>query len=95
MFSFVGDTVLDPFVGSGTTIIAAMKKGRNSIGVDVDDSYLNIAKDRIDRCGLSVTITPGQDKSLRFDVLAKGEAISTIGGKESDEYPIVKKRKRK
>jgi len=43
MFSFVGDTVLDPFVGSGTTIKAAMKAGRNSIGVDIEPSYVDLA----------------------------------------------------
>lgn len=36
MFSFVGDTVLDPFLGTGTTSAAAAKWGRNSIGIEVD-----------------------------------------------------------
>jgi len=40
MFSFVGDTVLDPFLGSGTTTLAAWQTGRNSIGVEVDEAYL-------------------------------------------------------
>lgn len=44
MFSFVGDVVLDPFVGSGTTIKAAMKAGRNSIGVEVEPAYVEIAR---------------------------------------------------
>ena len=35
MFSFVGDTVLDPFMGTGTTSLAASKWGRNSIGFDI------------------------------------------------------------
>ncbi|WP_202882887.1 site-specific DNA-methyltransferase [Microvirga tunisiensis] len=39
MFSFTGDTVLDPFSGSGTTAIAAAKAGRNSIGVEVGPGY--------------------------------------------------------
>ncbi len=39
MFSFVGDTVLDPFCGTGTTMIAAMRTGRNSIGVEIDPEY--------------------------------------------------------
>ena len=39
MFSFVGDTVLDPFCGSGTTMVAAMNSGRNSIGVEVEAYY--------------------------------------------------------
>jgi modification methylase len=47
MFSFVGDTVLDPFLGTGTTAIAAAKYGRNSIGVEVDPHYLVLAERRI------------------------------------------------
>jgi site-specific DNA-methyltransferase (adenine-specific) len=47
MFSFVGDTVVDPFVGTGTTCIAALKCHRNSIGVEVDDAYIAHAKRRI------------------------------------------------
>jgi DNA modification methylase len=43
MFSFVGDTVLDPFSGSGTTMVAAMRSGRNSIGVDIDSEYCKMA----------------------------------------------------
>lgn len=39
MFSFVGDTVLDPFCGTGTTLIAALRSVRNSIGVEIDDQY--------------------------------------------------------
>jgi modification methylase len=43
MFSFIGDTVLDPFLGSGTTSIAAYLSGRNSIGVEIDEHYLDKA----------------------------------------------------
>ena len=39
MFSFTEDTVLDPFCGSGTTMIAALRSGRNSIGVEIDPEY--------------------------------------------------------
>lgn len=39
MFSFVGDTVLDPFSGTGTTSLAAMRSGRNSIGIEIEPSY--------------------------------------------------------
>ncbi|MBN2441164.1 MAG: site-specific DNA-methyltransferase [Spirochaetales bacterium] len=39
MFSFTGDIILDPFLGSGTTSIAAWLSGRNSIGVEVDERY--------------------------------------------------------
>jgi len=43
MFSFVGDTVLDPFCGSGTTMVAASKNNRNSIGVEIDPEYCQMA----------------------------------------------------
>jgi modification methylase len=49
MFSFVGDTVLDPFLGTGTTTVAAAKWGRNSIGVEVDPHYFSLAEKRIAR----------------------------------------------
>jgi modification methylase len=47
MFSFVGDTVLDPFLGSGTTTVAAAKWGRNSIGFETDKHYFQLAEKRI------------------------------------------------
>jgi DNA modification methylase len=49
MFSFVGDTVLDPFLGTGTTSVAAAKWGRNSVGIEVDAHYLANAEKRIER----------------------------------------------
>lgn len=47
MFSFVGDTVLDPFMGTGTTLVSAAKWGRNSIGVEIDPHYFEMAERRI------------------------------------------------
>jgi len=47
MFSFVGDTVLDPFLGTGTTTVAAAKAGRNSVGFEIDRHYLEAAHRRI------------------------------------------------
>ena len=49
MFSFVGDTVVDPFMGTGTTTVAAAKWGRNSIGFEVDPEYFEFARNRITR----------------------------------------------
>ena len=49
MFSFVGDTVLDPFIGTGTTSVAAAKWGRNSIGVEVDPEYFEMANTRLQK----------------------------------------------
>lgn len=47
MFSFAGDTVLDPFMGTGTTSVAAARCGRHSIGCEVDPHYFDMAERRI------------------------------------------------
>src|SRR5579864_4054582 len=46
MFSFAGDTVLDPFVGSGSTAVAAIRAGRSSISVEIEEGYLNTSTRR-------------------------------------------------
>ncbi len=48
MFSFAGDTVLDPFSGTGTTHLAAARWGRNSVGVEIDPHYFEMAARRLD-----------------------------------------------
>jgi DNA modification methylase len=61
MFSFVGDTVLDPFMGTGTTNLACARWGRNSIGIEVDADYYDLARKRVAAHGadlyLSSTLT--------------------------------------
>ena len=47
LFSYVGDTVLDPFMGSGTTLVAAQLNKRLSIGIDVDECYCELARERV------------------------------------------------
>lgn len=47
MFSFVGDTVLDPFLGTATTALAAARCGRNSVGYEIDPDYLTYAHKRV------------------------------------------------
>jgi len=44
-----GGTILDPFMGSGTTGVACVQTGRNFIGIEIDEGYFNIAKERIER----------------------------------------------
>lgn len=58
MFSFVGDVVLDPFVGSGTTLKAAMDLHRNCIGYEINSDYLSVIKEKI---GLTNTLLQFSD----------------------------------
>lgn len=47
LYSFSGDIVLDPFMGSGSTAIAALKSGRKYVGYEIDPLYIKIAEERI------------------------------------------------
>lgn len=47
MFSFAGETVLDPFLGSGTTALAAAEIERNSIGYELEEGNISIITDRL------------------------------------------------
>ncbi len=47
LFTKEGDIVLDPFNGSGTTTVAALQLGRNFVGIDIEEEYIQIAQKRI------------------------------------------------
>jgi DNA modification methylase len=64
MFTFVGDTVLDPFLGSGTMIKAALELGRNAVGYEINENYHEIIREKI---GLKDT----QPLFNRVDILKK------------------------
>ncbi|MHC1573719.1 MAG: DNA-methyltransferase [Candidatus Syntropharchaeales archaeon] len=63
LFTFVGDTVLDPFLGSGTTLVACALTGRKGIGVEIDREYCEIAKNRL--------ITEAGINQLKLDIVAE------------------------
>lgn len=56
MFSFVGDTVLDPFLGTGTTTEAAMLANRSSIGYEIETAYCDMARDRFKQLRSDATV---------------------------------------
>ncbi len=55
LYTFETDIVLDPFVGSGTTALAAVKSGRKFIGYDIVEEYLELAEQRMKECHSSTT----------------------------------------
>ena len=63
LFSYVGDTVLDPFMGSGTTLIAAHSNKRHGIGIEVDEDYCKLAKERIGQAANQLHLFEGEEES--------------------------------
>src|SRR5690606_14987094 len=47
LYTFAGDLVLDPFMGSGSTLVAAARLGRRYVGYDLDERYVDIARRRV------------------------------------------------
>jgi DNA modification methylase len=65
MFSFAGDTVLDPFMGTGTSNVAASRWGRNSIGFEIEPGYFAMARQRFEDANqpqLSFAAPPGEGR---------------------------------
>jgi site-specific DNA-methyltransferase (adenine-specific) len=60
LFSFVGDVVLDPFLGSGSTLLACLQTNRKGIGIEIDPSYCQLAKERL--------LTEGQINQLKLSL---------------------------
>lgn len=57
LYSFKGDVVIDPFVGSGTTCVAAIKLGRYYVGFDISEEYVELARKRINKSAPQTQLT--------------------------------------
>lgn len=79
MFSFVGETVLDPFAGSGTTSLAAKHLSRNSIGYEINKEFKPLIQDKL--------------SELQMDLLSSKDKIYFIEGPQEeysfDELPYI------
>ncbi|HOV88846.1 MAG TPA: DNA methyltransferase [Candidatus Paceibacterota bacterium] len=82
MFSFVGDTVLDPFLGSGTTSLAAMNLSRNSVGYEINEDFLHIIKEKL---GLKQNTI---FQNVRFEII-KQEDMRIDFKEEIERLPYI------
>ncbi len=74
MYSFVGDTVLDPFLGSGTTVKVALNLNRNAIGYEINEKFLNVIKEKL---------------GLKWDLIKSSGSIRIIRRKKPVEIDNV------
>lgn len=72
LYSFAGDVVLDPFMGSGTTAVAAVRSGRHYVGFDADETYVARARERVasEVAAKVLDVVPVEERSIR-DVVAE------------------------
>jgi site-specific DNA-methyltransferase (adenine-specific) len=64
LYTFEGDLVLDPFLGSGSTAIAALEAGRDYIGFDIEGEYLRVAQQRLAKVTNRLPMTPPSEATL-------------------------------
>jgi site-specific DNA-methyltransferase (adenine-specific) len=84
LYTFADDLVVDPYIGSGSTALAALQTGRHYVGYDTQPEYLQLAQQRLDQLAASIaaptTAQPTQDS--RWDVVTKlideGASIRTV-----------------
>ena len=79
MFSFAGDTVLDPFGGTGSTTVAAIAAGRNSVSFDIEPSYVEMATRNVERAIAQKRETGAIDAELLHHVSLLPESLRGRG----------------
>lgn len=76
LFSFAGDTVLDPFAGTGSTAIAAIATGRNSVSIDIEPTYIDIAKENITKAAKQKRTVGALHAELKVQKKTSGASIA-------------------
>ncbi|MEW6068251.1 MAG: DNA methyltransferase [Nitrospirota bacterium] len=80
MFSFSGETVLDPFLGSGTTSLSARNLGRNSVGYEINDDFIQTIKDKLH---------VGQDDPVPTEYIFQNDSVKYDLNKEIENLPYI------
>ena len=95
LFTHEGEVVLDPFVGSGTTLVAAQDLNRNAVGFDLQESYINLCSQRLSQINLfnKTKQLAIQDEALNIPLYLSPNTVSLIW--TSPPYANLLNRKRK
>lgn len=80
MFSFSGETILDPFLGSGTTALAARNLGRSSVGYEINLDFISIIKDKLN---------VGQSDIAATEYVFLMDSLKTDPNKEIEKMPYI------
>jgi site-specific DNA-methyltransferase (adenine-specific) len=88
LYTYREDLVLDPFMGSGSTLVAAARTGRRYVGYDLDPSYVALARRRVgdELCRLNPgeTLTPSPARTSR----RAAESLSIVESDESEDFQV-------
>ncbi len=89
MFSFVGETVFDPFIGSGTTSLAAKNLGRNSIGYEINKSFESIIREKL--CNEQLSLINDSVVTFCEDIKKKESCVKDLPYLFHDPHKMDKK----
>jgi len=78
LYTYRGDLVLDPFLGSGTTAVAAVRAGRHYVGYDLDGSYIGLAEQRVEAERARVVVRPADDDDQRARAVREGRSAKEV-----------------
>src|SRR5690606_19086775 len=78
LYTFEDDLVLDPFMGSGTTAVAAVRSNRHYIGIDADDGYVRAARARVQAEVDARLAGPAHTDRIRVQIPARPPAVEPV-----------------
>ncbi|HUF98531.1 MAG TPA: site-specific DNA-methyltransferase [Ilumatobacter sp.] len=89
LYTYADDLVLDPFMGSGSTLVAASRVGRRYVGYDLDAGYVELARDRVADEGEPITLSGRRPEGAK-DVLARTLAHAGFTSVDPEAAPNVR-----
>ncbi len=97
LYTYAGDLVVDPFMGSGSTLVAAAKVGRRYVGYDLDPAYVEIARARVgevvpDKAPVSRKAAPRADRGKRFPAAAGNDDFQAQAVREGRAAQAIAER---